>query len=253
MQHLSSRYFNCAIFLLTVKKEHEHPEEAKRLGFRDLDIAKNMDVEVADQCLEVGFTVNKSEHFDLMLSRIRGVLSLIKMGYPDEWGVEEEINDAFREVKRALKNSSSDFFSEISPAGRMQELDVELIKHAQLMNMKEEAAKVGIRMLFEDEYNFHYAESVAVEALVDYVATGGEDFVDEDVKQAIFSFQNTIEAGFMKSFATEMTERALSEENKLSLLNSIRALQSSVSSGKSQITFVAVQQSWRGDFTMEVF
>jgi hypothetical protein len=47
MQHLSNRYFNRAMFLLTVKKSHKQPKELEELGFRDLQIVRDMDVEVS--------------------------------------------------------------------------------------------------------------------------------------------------------------------------------------------------------------
>ena len=46
MQHLSSRYFNRAMFLLTVKNDHIKPMEAEQSGFMDLQISKDMDIEV---------------------------------------------------------------------------------------------------------------------------------------------------------------------------------------------------------------
>ena len=47
MQHLSNRYFNRAMFLLTVKESHHNPKELEELGFRDLQIVRDMDVEVS--------------------------------------------------------------------------------------------------------------------------------------------------------------------------------------------------------------
>ena len=40
MQHLANRYFNRAMFLLTVKGDHDNPKELEDLGFRDLQIAR---------------------------------------------------------------------------------------------------------------------------------------------------------------------------------------------------------------------
>ena len=47
MQHLSNRYFNRAMFLLTVKEDHPNPKEVEDQGMRDLQIARDMDVEVS--------------------------------------------------------------------------------------------------------------------------------------------------------------------------------------------------------------
>jgi len=255
MQHLSSRYFNRAIFLLTVKSNHKYPEEANRLGFQDLDIARNMDVEVVDQCLEVGFSVNKSDLFELMLNRLRGVLSLLEMDYPDEWGVEEQISNALRELHIALKNQSSDLFCDVSPAGRMQELDAELIRYARITNAIEMAAKVGIRMFMEDEYVFHHAELAAVKALVDYVALEeNEKNFTSETKQAILNFQDEIENEFMDNIVRRMSDARKSEETMLCSRKSKHwKLQTeSTRTEESHLSF-SVRETCRGDFTMEIF
>ena len=81
MQFLANRYFNRAMFLLTVKDDHAHPKEAENMGFRDLQITSDMDVEIVDQCLEMGFKIDRVERYDLMMSRVRGLLALTKLGY----------------------------------------------------------------------------------------------------------------------------------------------------------------------------
>ena len=107
MQHLSSRYFNRAMFLLAMKNYHSKPMESEQLGLRDLQISKDMDVEVvgmlpplcinesnfeftstpsyhqsyiplhiplkfADQFVEIVLMTDKSKQFDLMINRIDG-------------------------------------------------------------------------------------------------------------------------------------------------------------------------------------
>jgi hypothetical protein len=53
MRHLSNRYFNRAMFLLTVKDDHANPKELEDLGMRDLQIARDMDVEVSYLSLQL--------------------------------------------------------------------------------------------------------------------------------------------------------------------------------------------------------
>ena len=107
MHHLSSRYFNRAMFLLAVKNYHSKPMESEQLGLRDLQISKYMDVEVvgmfpplcinesniefpstpsyhqsyiplhiplkfADQFVEIVLMTDKAKQFDLMINRIDG-------------------------------------------------------------------------------------------------------------------------------------------------------------------------------------
>uniref|UniRef100_A0A7S4VG51 Uncharacterized protein n=1 Tax=Ditylum brightwellii TaxID=49249 RepID=A0A7S4VG51_9STRA len=253
MQHLSSRYFNRAIFLLTVKKDHKFSDEAHKLGFRDLSISKCMDVEVADQCLEVGFSVDKSELFDLMLNRIKGVLSLLAMEYEDEWGIEDQIDDALRELKIALKNESSAFFSEFSPAGRMQQLDAEMTTFFRIKNIPEKAAKIGIRMLVEDEYILQDAKLVAVKALVGYIDSSEEERFSSETREAMISFKKSIELYIGEAVMDRHSStRKIKEMRKDSLSKSSNLMKASMVDSRRSIA-VSVQQTSRGDFTMEAF
>uniref|UniRef100_A0A7S4NFJ6 Uncharacterized protein n=1 Tax=Odontella aurita TaxID=265563 RepID=A0A7S4NFJ6_9STRA len=266
MQHLSSRYFNRAIFLLTVKKDHRWPAEANRLGFRDLDIAKNMDVEVADQCLEVGFNIDETERFNLTMSRIRGLVSLKEMGYPDdEWEMDELVTEAFSKLKAAIQNPSSDFFREISPAGRMQQFDAELIRDAVLDERWKDAALIAIRMLIEDEYAVHEAESIAIEALVEFVDKAGDDHTEitPEVKNDLLRFQENFEVECLDTISRRIAHAQKAESASLDMFKTVQAKRSSltklsctgVTSGApaSQNSSSLMRQSCRGDFTMEMF
>ena len=180
MQFLANRYFNRAMFLLTVKDDHEHPKEAETMGHRDLQITSDMDVEIVDQCLEMGFKIDRVERYDLMMSRVRGLLALAKLGYSaKELEIDEHIKCLFRDLKNALKNPGHELFETVSPAGRMQKLDAELIKY--LLLAKEDsadAARVAIRMLVEDEYISCYSQQEAYKALLLFM--GEEDDEDDE-------------------------------------------------------------------------
>mmetsp|Transcript_30884 Transcript_30884/g.92555 ORF Transcript_30884/g.92555 Transcript_30884/m.92555 type:complete len:1871 (-) Transcript_30884:814-6426(-) len=254
MQHLSSRYFNRALFLLTVKNDHEHPEEVKQLGFRDLDISKNMDVEVADQCLEVGFSIDEGEQFEMSVSRIRGLLVLKEMGYRNEWDTKELIDETFYKLRSALKCPSSDFFRNVSPAGCMQQLDVELIKYARLEGRQEEAAHVAIRMLLEDDYVLLEAQLAAVQALSEYVDK--MDVFSPLAKLELFRLQEALTSDTTNS-GTIHNESLLKESNELSIhgLQNSQAAESFKSSS-SQVggrRTSSMKYSSMGDFTMEMF
>ena len=173
MQYLANRYFNRAMFLLTTSADHKEPKEAIALGFRDLQIVVDMDVEIVDQCTEMGFTINRGERFELMISRVRGLLALVELGFsPEELFIDDQISDVFEELKLAMKNPAHQLFKDIDIAGRMQKFDTELIKYfrdAKKDNVS--AAKVAIRMLIEDEYLFHDAELEATRMLLTFLKT----------------------------------------------------------------------------------
>lgn len=171
MQYLANRYFNRAIFLLTTSADQKEPKDAIALGFRDLQIVTDMDVEIVDQCTEMGFTINRSERFELMISRIRGLLALVELGFgPEELFIDDQVTDLFEELKMAMKNPAHELFKDIGIAGRMQKFDTELIKY--FRDAKKDnasAAKVAIRMLIEDEYLFHDAQLEAIKMLLTFI------------------------------------------------------------------------------------
>merc|ERR1712183_666828 len=77
MQHLSNRYFNRAMFLLTVKNDHENPAELEELGCKDLEIAGDMDMEIIEYGNQAGWGVRTLDKlFEVTLTRSRGYLSL---------------------------------------------------------------------------------------------------------------------------------------------------------------------------------
>jgi len=268
MQHLSNRYFNRAIFLLTVKDDHPMPKEAERLGFRDLEIVMDMDVEVASQCLEVGFTVDKVEKFELSVSRIRGLLSLLEISFKDEWELEELIGSAFRELKAALRNVDSDLFAAVSPAGRMQQLDTELIMYAQLCGRKEEAARVAIRMLLEDEFVLYDAQCLAVKALVDFVhseddgdgESGSNYPISAEAKDELDVFNTQLHQDVLETIIRRVSDANKEEEGSIDVSGSLRKSRISrtgragqpFSSSRSRLS-LSLKETTRGDFTMEAF
>eukprot|EP00977_Amphora_coffeiformis_P002992 scaffold569_cov165-Amphora_coffeaeformis.AAC.25 len=176
MQHLSNRYFNRAMFLLTVKDDHEKPAEIERLGLRDLEISRDMDVEIDDQGEEVGWgRTNRSEKlFHAALTRVRGLLLLLELGYPDEWEVEDKLYGLLKMVIDESQKDSSVLFNEIGYVGRLQQVETELMKYTMIQNDIDTAARIAIRPLFEDEYHLAEAKVQAIRVMVSYLNLNGD-------------------------------------------------------------------------------
>ena len=205
MQFLANRYFNRAIFFLTTSRDHENRKEAESLGFRDLQITGDMDCEIVNQCLESGFRINRVERYELMLSRCRGLLGLVELGYgSDELFLDDQITSVYDDLKIALKTRSTNpLFKDVSVAGRMQKLDVELIRYFHLAKSDDiNAARVAIRMLIEDEYIFPDAEEEAIKMLLLYMDTAHDENapVDEDglIVLELQSLISTLESDYVK-------------------------------------------------------
>ena len=268
MQHLANRYFNRAIFFLTTSADHENPKEAQALGFRDLQITGDMDEEIVNQCLESGFRINRVERYELMLGRVRGLNALIEDGYnSDELYLDEQIKSLQQDLNKAIKSGASNpLFSEISVAGRMQKLDVELIRYLHLAkNDSINAARVAIRMLMEDEYVFVDAEEEAIKMILLYMSAANDENCPPDddglIVKELQSTLRTIEDDFVQRFqrASSSFNDSSGSAGRLRSLNMSIATNSERSvKGKEESLEMsrrssAFRSSRRNDTTMELF
>ena len=170
MQQLSNRYFNRSMFFLCVRKSHPDPEEAEHLGMKDLTVTREMDIEVSENGGDDLFQDDESARFALVLGRIRGLLILMRMSYPDDWDLEELFEVAIDELSVAKDNPHHAIFRDVAPAGMMQQLDTDLIKFVEVdRDGIIMAARIGIRMLVEDEYVLPDAALKAAETLLHYL------------------------------------------------------------------------------------
>jgi len=177
MQHLSNRYFNRAMFLLQVKDDHGKCNELEQLGIRDLEIARDMDNEVIAYGEEIGWnSADRAEAvFNVGLVRIRGHILLVEMGFADAWDIDEKIADLYQLLTDESSKLNSELFREITYAGRLQELEAEMMRYALVKKDIKLAAQLAIRPLLEDEYVFLPTEIQAVVSLMAYVESSELD------------------------------------------------------------------------------
>jgi hypothetical protein len=272
MQHLSNRYFNRAIFLLTVKDDHDKPDEIEELGKRDLQISRDMDVEINDEGTQVGWDVRGvSKKFEVMLSRFRGHLLLLELGYSDEFELDEWMDEAFHVLKTELKKPvTSDLFQDMTPAGRMQQIESELMKYCILQKDIDAAAKIAIRMLVEDEYALPSALIHAVQVLESYldIANDSSSITNvERLKKNVKRFRRRLEED-----ADELDSNLVNTVTKESLdafssgafggrsasLGPSEPFKMRERGGGGSVEFnkkrrVSLMESTRGEITMETF
>jgi hypothetical protein len=177
MQHLANRYFNRGMFLLIVKNDHNDPKEIEKLGMRDLKIADDMDQEIVAYGEDAGWGGSERVdiRFNVNIIRIRGYNTLLGLGYDDndnDWGVQELIQDTLGIIKDEYRKSQkSNLFTKMSPSGRLQELELQLMRYKLHHNDLETAAKIAVRLLVEDEYVFVEAIRQAVKVLIQCIET----------------------------------------------------------------------------------
>ena len=207
MQQVSNRYFNRAVFLLTVRQDHPNPIEAEQQGMMDLETCKHMDREVVDNGDREGFKGEEAVHFELLMGRIKGLLLLMKRGYDDPWGIEDLFEEARIELFGAVDSLENPLFDIMEPAGQMQRLDSAMIEYHLLMASKagneehqrsfhvRKASEIGIRMLVDDDYVIGEAALLALRALVELTSSAPNDFGAEDpsdVRSKLFQYRHTI-------------------------------------------------------------
>ena len=233
MQHLSNRYFNRAIFLLNVKDEHSQPNEIQKLGMRDLDIARDMDLEVIAYANDIGWNSNHRAGavFNVGLVRIRGLVLLMEMGYSDDWGIEEKFEDLFDFLNDELKKQESGLFHDMDFTARRQELETEMIRYALCKGDVRIAARIAIRSLVEDEYILLSAQ---VQALVALMAV-----VDKDQSKTAASKDDLLKYLKSKCYLLKDKYDELSSESKDDgsvIMESVRASVASVFSKSMEFT-----------------
>ncbi|CAJ1915438.1 unnamed protein product [Cylindrotheca closterium] len=206
-QHLANRYFNRGLFLLMTKDDHDKPEELKSLGNRDLQITRDMDQEVVAYGEDIGWGAadRLGQSFNVNLVRLRGYNQLIDMGYEDEWNIEDLIEDSFAMVKTEAQKESSRLFDTVSLPGRMQQIETELMKYLIRTGKTEEAAKVAIRMLVEDELVFVDALSTSIEVLLKYLETGPfEEEEREKMRETLEDYHEYLKIEAVKQKQSEI-------------------------------------------------
>lgn len=264
MQYLANRYFNRAIFLLTTSADHKQPKDAIALGFRDLQIVTDMDVEIVDQCTEMGFQINRSERFDLMISRIRGLISLVQVGFsPEELYIEDQLTDFYNELMIATKNPAHELFKDIGVTGRMQKFETELIKYYRVVKKDyDKGAEVAIRMLIEDEYLFCEAEVEAIKMLLLFQKTTSSNLrpldTDAVIVRDLSAYFDQIQNNFSKirsSYVRYSMQNSNSDvgrtASKLFTIESFEAVEEDGETLRRKSE--SFMHSSAGDFTMEKF
>ena len=177
MQHLANRYFNRGLFLLHIKKDHKNPKEIEELGMRDIQIACDMDHEVVSYGEEIGWgSADRAEkRFNVNIVRIRGFNILFEIGYNYDWGVDGLMDETVDIVRTEYKQPDSELFMNVSVAGRLQDLEIQLMRYHTDRGDLETAAKVAVRMIMEDERIFTEAMRQAIDVLIKYTESNLAD------------------------------------------------------------------------------
>lgn len=168
---LSDRLFNRGLFLLFVDGYYCAPPDARERGYDDITLARNLHYDVKDYMLahRLIFT-NAAPYFNRLLRRINCLAAFYDdVGLRAIWDAELLLDEADQLAAAAVEASAKGkcpLFREINQLGRRQQLESSAI----LLAMRNEdflhAAKIGIRMLVEDNFLLESSFADAAEALL---------------------------------------------------------------------------------------
>lgn len=171
VQQLANRYFNRALFYLLARKCRCLPDNAKELGYQDLAKARDFDYDVSDFWLERKMMRKNSDvYFERLIRRLNGLVCLDKDSKCRSiWEFKSILDDADGFLFAAWQESSMPIFSCISKVARLQQLEASAIMLEACRENNREAARLGIRMLVEDEYLLDESFQAAGNALLSFM------------------------------------------------------------------------------------
>ena len=176
------------------------------------------------------------------------------MGYPDDWDVNELLVEASKIVRDELRKPGSKLFLELTPAGRMQQVELELMRYLMIKEDLPNAAKIAIRILLEDEYTLVGVQEKAVQVLLAYTQSqNSDDPHHRSVKKDLINYQAWLSTTDEEDHDYQPSSNAPEERSEIFHLSTAK-ISSTVSTGSDMKSRKKSKRaSHLGDFTMEVF
>jgi hypothetical protein len=167
-QQLSDRLFNRGLFLLRVHDMKCAPADAKDRGLYDIKKVRELDDDVSQFWLDRKLLLSRSaDHFRRLLRRVFGLLDFYDDGdVRNLWAAQEIVAEADRLLFAAWDRPSAPLFKEMSPVGRLQQLEVAAIRLDLCRGRVIDAGRLAMRSFAEDEYILESAFAMAATGLL---------------------------------------------------------------------------------------
>jgi hypothetical protein len=101
------------------------------------------------------------------------------------WDAKHILKEACRFLDSVWSEQMIPLFSEISRAGRLQQLEALVIEYMTINGLQFEAASLGMRMLVEDEYINEESFKTVTIALTDFLDTDESNFLSSKTKDIL--------------------------------------------------------------------
>ena len=168
-QHLADRHFNRGLYLLFIEREPDAPNDCHSRALDDIARARDLDYDVRDFFLEKKLLFQYSDKYFWRL--IRRIFGLSTHCFDEElrevWNVRDLIQDADSLLFAAWNESSPPVFDDLGRVNRLQQLEAAALRLELCEGNTAEAARMGMRMLAEDEFLLECAFPVAATAILE--------------------------------------------------------------------------------------
>lgn len=231
-QQLADRLFNRGMLYLHSADDSCMPDNAKELGYADLIRCRELDRGVREYFLDRKLLFKKSDLcFNRLLRRLHGLASL-RVVDPEVWQVWD-VNDLVEEadlmLQAAWSEAAAPLFKGVGKVGRLQQLEGAVMSLELSSGKNAEAARLGMRMLVEDEYIIDTSFVVAAEALLRFMRERGPSSrwapqhifkSRREIRKMLKSSKNTsLDTGKSLILCVELSEK-WGDDGALSKLNS---------------------------------
>jgi hypothetical protein len=181
-QQLANRLFNRAMFRLLAQHDPCTSSVDREQGYSDLLRTRELDCDVRNFWMAKMLVLKNSDtYFNRLIRRIRGLVDL----NDDEtvrsiWNAKELVDETDRVLFAAWDEADAPIFRHVSRFGRLQQLEEATIRLELAMKNSVEAARLGMRMLVEDEFLIESAFVTAATAVLGF-ANSSSDWADPTI------------------------------------------------------------------------
>ena len=154
-EQLANRLFNRGLFFLLTAKDKCAASDAIEKGHQDLVKARGLDCEVRNIWVETRqIHKNSVRYFERLLRRAMGLIELTEAGVIEDvsWNIAELLDEANSLLFVVWNVHGSPLFHDLSPTGRLQQLEAIAIRFELCRGNVRKAAFIATRMLVQDEF-----------------------------------------------------------------------------------------------------
>ena len=218
-QQLGDRHFNRAMCLLHSLDDPCCPANGRDVAYADLVRCRDYDNGVREYFMHERLMFKYSDVcYDRAIRRLQGLGSLFRVDRAvwQIWDVNDLIDQADTMLQAAWDQEEAPLFRTMTPVGRLQQLEGAVINLELVSGKIEEAARLAMRMLVEDEYILDMSFAFAASSVLRYISEQREKpwpsaaitkTRKEFLKMRKSAKRTSLDIGTCYIFCVELTEK----------------------------------------------